>query len=76
MNSTSAVEVIIQALCPGPAEASALGAPFDTYASRSATRVARSAPAAGPVSASADGASRTTDRTRTAAAATAVDRVD
>src|SRR5262245_16626476 len=47
MNSTSAADVIIQALCPGPdVVVSALGAPFVTYASRSATRVARSGPAA------------------------------
>src|SRR5438309_2262039 len=48
MNSTSAVEVIIQALCPGPGDDSALGVPLVTYASRSATRVARSGPEATP----------------------------
>src|SRR5690242_9362846 len=42
MKRTSAVDVIIHALCPGPGEASTLGAPLVTYASRSATRVARS----------------------------------
>src|SRR6266545_2855477 len=42
MNSTRAEQVIIQPLCPGPALTSALGAPFVTYASRSATRVAKS----------------------------------
>src|SRR4051812_24347081 len=46
MKSTSAVDVIIHALCPGPDEESAFGAPFVTYASRSATRVARSGAAA------------------------------
>jgi hypothetical protein len=47
MNSTSADDVIIQALWPGPDETSALGVPFVMYASRSATRVARSGGAAG-----------------------------
>src|SRR6185312_15064436 len=47
MNSTSADEVIIQALWPGPGEFSALGVPLVMYASRSATRVARSGVAAG-----------------------------
>src|SRR3954464_8338076 len=43
MKSTSAAEVIIQALCPGPGVVvMALGAPLVMYASRSATRVARS----------------------------------
>src|SRR3954469_3716058 len=46
MNSTSAEDVIIQALWPGPAlVVMALGAPLLMYASRSATRVARSGPA-------------------------------
>src|SRR6185369_66701 len=49
MKSTSADDVIIQALCPGPGDDSALGAPLVMYASRSATRVARSGgAAAGP----------------------------
>src|SRR6185436_1697531 len=50
MNRTSADDVIIQLLCPGPeVVVSALGAPLVTYASRSATRVARSVGAGGAV---------------------------
>ena len=43
MNNTSAVDVIIHALWPGPGVMSALGAPLVTYASRSATRAVSSA---------------------------------
>src|SRR5580698_4444987 len=43
MKRTSADDVIIHALCPGPADTRVLGAPLVTYASRSATRAARSA---------------------------------
>src|SRR5580658_11000108 len=53
MKRTSAEDAIIQALCPGPGEESAFGVPFVTYASRSATRAARSgappAPTAAPL---------------------------
>src|ERR1700730_15403164 len=42
MNKTSADEVIIHALWPGPDDDKTFGAPLVTYASRSATRVARS----------------------------------
>src|ERR1041385_6149700 len=42
MKRTNADDAIIQALCPGPDDESAFGAPLVTYASRSATRVARS----------------------------------
>src|SRR5262245_49000974 len=55
MKSTSAAEVIIQALCPGPDDDSALGVPLVMYASRSATRVARSG-VAGAAAAGAAGA--------------------
>jgi hypothetical protein len=43
MNNTSAVEVIIHALCPGPAAISDFGALLVMYASKSATRAASSA---------------------------------
>src|SRR5580700_9497944 len=51
MKRTSADEVIIHALWPGPDDTRAFGVPFETYASRSATRVARSTvPEAGVLS--------------------------
>src|SRR6185437_2488696 len=43
MKSTSADDVIIQALWPGPGDDSVFGVPLVTYASRSATRAASSA---------------------------------
>src|SRR4051794_15091402 len=77
MNSTSAVEVIIQALWPGPDVLSALGAPLVTYASRSATRCARSgAAAAGAgVCACAPEAARNTDEQTAAIRRALADRL-
>src|SRR5436853_140598 len=53
MKRTSAEDAIIHALCPGPGEDRAFGALLVTYASKSATRVARSGAAEAAVGASA-----------------------
>src|SRR5271165_1349951 len=68
MKSTRADDVIIHALWPGPGETRALGVPLVTYASRSATRVARSGGGAAPSARARDG---TTLHARAARAARA-----
>src|SRR6188768_156323 len=70
MNNTRAADVIIHALWPGPGVVvMTLGAPLVTYASRSATRCARSGAAGGGVSANATLTSKAINETSNAAIA-------